>query len=163
MKEEKEKKKRIYLSLENQKEIIRNFFKLWKGKEFGRTDFKVYLIENYEWFEKSEPSVQSSRLENLISIMKDMYGRGLGKVHGGQPGEPVKWLLPLIAGEVKESEESEVKEVTLKPKEKTKKSHSSIARMNAFYNIIKMASKPLGGITKKDLARSEERRVGKEC
>ena len=144
-----EKKKRIYLSLENQKEIIRSFFNLWKGKEFGRMDLKIYLIENYEWFEKSEQSIQSSRLENLIAIMKDMYGKGLEKVHGGQPGEPVKWLLPLIAGEIK----TEVKESKPKPKKDEKlKRHCSVARVTSFYNIIKMASKPLGGISKKDLA-----------
>ena len=145
-----EKKKRIYLSLEDQKEIVRDFFEIWKGKEFGRMDFKIHLIENYEWFEKSKPSVQNSRLENLISIMKDMYGKGLEKVHGGQPGEPVKWLLPLIAEEIK----TEVKEFDPKPKkdEKSNKRRCSVAKVTSFYNIIKMASKPLGGISKKDLA-----------
>ena len=144
------KEKRIYLTLENQKKIVRAFFDEWKGKDFGRKEFKSFLIENYDWFEKASQSTQNSRLEKLISVMKTMYGKKLEPQRGGQPGVETIWLLPIVATEL--TAEGEEEKPKLKRKVEKPKRHCSVDRLMRFYNVVKMASRPIGGITKKDLA-----------
>lgn len=140
----KEKEKRVYLNRDQQKEIVRDFFEIWKGKEFGRSDLKAFLIENYEWYRNSTTSIQNARLEAFITVIKDMYGKKLERVIGGQPGEKTTWLLPTVATEIAEE----------KPKLKRteKKHHHNVERLKKFYNIVKMASRPIGGILIKDLS-----------
>ena len=143
--------KRIYLTLENQKEIVRAFFIEWKGKDFGRKEFKEFLTKNYDWFAKADQSVQSSRLENLISVMKNMYGKKLERVYGGQPGVKSTWLLPIVATEIVPEAEEKPK-LKRKTKAEKPKRHCSVERIKAFYNVVRAASRPLGGITKSDLS-----------
>ena len=147
-----EKEKRIYLTLENQKEIVRAFFVEWKGKDFGRQEFKEFLTKNYDWFAKANQSIQTSRLENLISVMKSMYGKKLERVYGGQPGVKSTWLLPIVATEIIPEAEEKPKLKRKAKSEKPNKRHCSVERIKAFYNVVRAASKPLGGITKSDLA-----------
>jgi hypothetical protein len=72
-----------------------------------------------------------------------MYGSKLEKVRSGRPGVKSIWLLPIVATEI----------TTEKPKlKKREKRHCNIERIKKFYNIVKMASKPLGGIMKSDLS-----------
>ena len=122
-----EKEKRIYLSRSKKESLVRGFLKdCPAGTIFGRKEIMAFMM-GLDVFKEQSESVRKARLEDLVKIMRESFGKEVSQVAKSIPGEETRWQKTSASPKEVEEEEKALKR---------KPASCGVKKLERLYNLL---------------------------